>query len=692
MGNAMPVPPYRSRQGPQAGAPLSNSARANLPGSTGWKTLGLCAGLLALVFAAFFPALHNGFVNFDDPLYVTENSYVRQGLTWDGLKWALGSTAAFNWHPLTWLSYMTDYELYGLQPWGYHLTNVLLHALNTCLVFLVLSGLTGATWRSLVVAAVFGLHPLRVESVAWVAERKDVLSAFFFLLTIWAYARYAARLGASGPRTTDHGLQTKEHSLETRAQAASSRAAGTQPPLKIQNSKFKNSPIFDYALALVFCALGLMSKPMLVTLPFVLLLLDYWPLGRLTKPAGSSDPPPLSRCFTLWGRLVLEKLPFFALAAGSSVVTLLVQQQAGAVAQTLPVAARAENAVVAYCRYLGKIFWPVDLCVIYPHPDYWPMAAVAGSVAVLLAISLLAFLWRRRWPYFLTGWLWYLGMLVPVIGLVQVGQQSMADRYTYLPMLGILLAVAWGIRELATRRRLESFAWLGAAAVSLTCLALTQKQVAYWKDGEVLFRRAIAVTANNALAHGSLARALADQGRVDEAIEHYRRAAALDPHDTSACNGLGNLLAQKGDIDGATREFQEALRRRPGDSFAHNNLGLMLARKGMIDAAVAQFREAVKLKPDEAEPHHNLGLLLANQGAVDEAIQQYREAVRLKPDYAKAHKNLGMALARKGQLDEAITEFQIAVRLQPGYSEAQRYLQAAQEQKAGAADSGPQKR
>lgn len=612
--------------------------------------LAVCLGLALLVFAGFLPTLRNGFVNFDDPLYVTDNPHVQKGLSWEGLSWALGATTAFNWHPLTWLTYMADFQIYGLKPGGYHLTNVLLHTLNTCLVLLVLRRLTGALWRSLVVAALFGLHPLRVESVAWVAERKDVLSALFFLLTVWAYTRYAQR--------------------RSRVESRDSRVTLSFRALDLRLSTL------DYCLALVFFALGLMSKPMLVTLPFVLLLLDYWPLRRLSLPpihhSITPSPQPSSACFLF---LLLEKVPFFALAGSSSVITLLVQKQAGAVAQTLPFAARAENALVAYGRYLGKLFWPVDLCVLYPHPDYWPWQAVVGGGLLLLAISALVVWFRAERPYLLGGWLWFIGMLVPVIGLVQVGQQSMADRYTYLPMIGVLLALVWAAYELSTRWRYAMVAaTVGFVAVSLGCMVFTRLQIGYWSDGETLFRHAIAVTQHNALAHGSLARALADKGQIDEAIEQYRQAAALDPNDTIACNGLGNLLAQKGDIDGAISQFREALRRRSGDSFGHNNLGLMLARKGMMDAALAEFLEAVKFKPKEAEPYHNLGILLAGKGRLDEAIQQYREAVRIKPDYAKAHKNLGVALARKGLLDEAIAEFQAALQAQPDYPEARKYL------------------
>ena len=419
-----------------------------------------------------------------------------------------------------------------------------------------------------------------------------------------------------------------------------------------------------------------MSKPMLVTLPLVLLLLDYWPLRRLQPPNLNPQP-------STFRPLLLEKLPFFALSAASCVVTFIVQQRAGAVAETLPLAARVENALVAYCRYLGKLFWPLNLCAAYPHPDYWPMLAVLACAVVLVVVSVLAAAqWRRR-PYLLVGWLWYLGTLVPVIGLVQVGQQSMADRYTYLPTIGVLVLVIWTFCELSTPWRYRTIVLSAlSAALMLGAAGLTARQIPYWKDSETLFRHALAVAPRNPLAEGCLAQALASEGHPDEAIAHYRAVLKLRPNDTVAANNLGHLLVERGEVDEAIRQFQEALEHKPDDWFAHNNLGMALARKGQLDEAITHFRKAATLKPAEAEALSNLGVALSMKGRLDEAILAFQQAVKVKPGSAKAHKRLGIALAKKGLINDAVKQFQEAVSLQPDDMEAQRYLQAAKAQAA----------
>jgi Flp pilus assembly protein TadD len=618
----------------------------------------LCLAVALLTTAAFLPSVHNGFVNYDDNDYVTANLAVQRGLTADGFAWAFRSTAASNWHPLTWISHMLDCQLYGLKPWGHHFTSVLLHALNTSLLFLLLLKLTSAKWRSLVVALLFGLHPLRVESVAWVAERKDVLSGLFFMLTLLAYTGYARKQGEEQSRKRGEGRGKSQGSV---LGSPSSLSSLTSPAL--------------YILALVLFALGLLSKPMLVTLPFVLLLLDLWPLQRLQFP--------LNQHLATLRQLFWEKVPFFALSAASSVVTFFVQRSAGAVAQTLPFSARVENAVVSYCRYLGKLFWPAELAVIYPHPDYWSGLLVAGSALLLVAISAVVILQRSRRSYLLVGWLWYLGMLVPVIGLVQVGAQSMADRYTYLPMIGVLVALVWAVHDLTKQWQSRASAYNSPAWSALTacivvaCLVLTLKQLGFWHDGETLFQHAIAATHNNSVAHGALARALMEKAQTDEAIAQFRIAIQLNPKDTIAYNGLGNLLLQKGDVDGAIAQFQTALQHRPDDAFAHNNLGMALAGRGRMDEAIGQFEQAVKLNPGPAEFHSNLGMALLRKGRSDEALQQCREAVRLNPDFARGHRNLGVVLATKGQLDDSIVEFREALQIQPDYADAQNNLATA---------------
>jgi tetratricopeptide (TPR) repeat protein len=531
--------------------------------------------LMLVTLAVYWPALRCHFVSYDDPLYVTSNVHVQNGLTWESISWAFRSAVASNWHPLTMLSDMLDCQLFGLDPWGHHLTSILLHSLNAVLVFLFFRGLTGANWRSLFVSALFALHPLRVESVAWVSERKDVLSAFFGLLSLIFYARYARQL-------------------------------------RIQNWEFRIS----YGLALFFLALGLMSKAMLVTWPFVMLLLDYWPLNRMgnTECGVRNFPQSLKT-------LVVEKIPFLALAIAASVVTLLVQQHEGAVEtfERLGPGVRVENALISYCRYLGEMFWPVDLAIFYPHPGYWPLVKVLPAGALMLAISTLFWIKRRRYPFFLMGWLWFLGTLVPVIGLIQVGEQALADRYTYLPSMGVLIVVAWGAHELARcGKHCERAMVAAATTVLVLCIGLTWQQLGWWRNSETLFRHALKVTTNNYVAHADLGIALGGQGRIDEAIQ----------------------------------EFQEAIRVKPNFTQAHYNLGSALSLKGQLREAISQFQITVRLQPGDAQAHNSLGAAFFKNGQTTEAIQEFQEALRLKPDYGLARKNLATTLEKKIAVDD----------------------------------------
>jgi tetratricopeptide (TPR) repeat protein len=596
--------------------------------------------LVLATIALYWPATGYDFVNYDDPEFLTANPHVQGGLSWEGVKWAFGNTEqAVYWAPLMWLSHMLVCQFFGLNAWWHHLINVLLHATNTALVFLLLRRMTGATWRCLVVAALFGLHPLRVESVAWVTERKDVLSALFWLLALWAYSRYA---------------EGRMQNAECRTQNAAVRSPA---------SRFTFHVSRYYFLSLIYFALGLMSKPMVVTLPCVLLLLDYWPLERFNH----------SRARTL----VMEKIPFFALALAASVVTFMVQSHGGAVAggELLPFGARAGNALISYCRYLGKMFWPTDLAVFYPHPGYWPMGKVLLAAALLLGISAWLFAQRRRYPFLLVGWLWFCGTLVPAIGLVQSGDQAMADRFTYLPSLGVLVLAIWGACDLARR-------WhYGAAALSMAgstaivlCAVLTRQELGYWSDSETLFRHALEVTEKNEVAYNNLGSALDEKGQTDEAIRLYEKALRLKPDDATAHANLGIALARKGQTDEAIRQYQEALRLKPDYAEPHYSLGNVLARAGQIDEAMREYQEAVRLKPDYAAAHNNLGFALVRKGQLDQAIRQYQEAIRLKPDYAGAHYNLGFALVKLGQTDEAIRHFQEALRLKPEYADARKRL------------------
>ena len=654
--------------------------------------------------AVFWPATGHDFVSYDDPDYVTANPHVQAGLTWAGVKWAFCNTQqAVYWAPLTWLSHLLACQFFGLNAWGHHLINVVLHAANTGLVFLLFRRMTGATWRSAILAALFGLHPLRVESVAWVTERKDVLSGFFGFLALLCYARYA-----------------KEHMQKAKC--------GTQNPAPRtvhHISRFTLHASRFYFLSLGCFALGLMSKPMLVTLPFAMLLLDYWPLKRMQNAECRMQKAESGATFdarrsTLRALLPLlaEKLPFFALAAAASVVTFVVQKQGGALEPIgyLPLGARVGNALISYCRYLGKMFWPANLAVFYPHPGQWPLVKVLLAGGLLLGISGLLFMKRRRYPFLLVGWLWFVGTLVPAIGLIQSSSQAMADRFTYLPSLGVLILAIWGACELTQRWRyaVTAVAVAGSVAIVL-CVVVTRQQLGHWKDGETLFRHAVGVTRDNWLALNNLGCALVKKGQIDEAIGYYVEALILRPGYAMAHNNLGvaltkkgqfdegisqvqealrlkpdyaeayynlgNALVRKGQIDAGISQYLEALRRQPDYADAHCNLGIALVRKGQLDEALSQYLEALRLAPANAEAHANLGIVFVRKGRIDEAISQYLEALRLQPDYAEAHYNFGNALLRKGQVDAAISQFQEAIRQQPDYALAHNNLGTALEQK-----------
>ena len=613
--------------------PITGSApksRVAIPNETRMRfPVWLLAILLAIVTAAiYWPTTEHGFV-YDDEGYVVNNVHVTGGLTLENIRWALVSGYIANWHPVTWLSHMLDCQLFGLNPFGHHLVNVLLHALNTILVFLFLRSLTGSPWRSFMVAALFGWHPLHVESVAWVAERKDVLSTLFGLLALIFYARYARHPDAVNQKS--------------------------EP----RNGFFNFRPSYDYWISLFFFGAGLMSKPMLVTWPFVMLLLDFWPLARFNSGH-------------VW-RLVKEKIPFFALAATASVVTFMAQSHGKAVVslETIPVGIRMGNALISYCNYLGKLFWPTNMAVLYPFPGcllFWKVL-MAGSL--LLGVSALLFKQRQQFPFLLMGWLWFCGTLVPVIGLVQVGTQAMADRYTYVPSLGLFILVVWGVSEWTRHWRYQAIVLSVAGTMALIlCLVVTRQQIGYWQDSESLFRHALAVTGNNLNAHYNLGSALDKKGKIDEAIRQYQEDIRLKPDDFEAHNNLGADLVKQGQTDEAVGQYQEAIRLKPDYAEAHNNLGLVLVNKGQIDEAVGQYQEAIRLKPDLAEAHHNLGLMLYKRGAIDEAASQFQLAIRFKPDYAEAYYSLGIILGKEGQVEAAISDYQEAIRLKPNYAEA----------------------
>ena len=612
------------------------------------KVIFLCFLLFGLVFWTFLSSLHGGFIDIDDGVFINRNSHIH--LTWANLAWAFCNPMAANWHPLTSWSFLLDHQLYGLKPWGYHLTNVLLHAFNTVLVFLVLRRMTGATWRSLMVAGLFGLHPLRVESVAWISERKDVLSVAFWMLTLWAYTRYAQERSRVEPSSL---CSTAPRSRESSAGSSS---------LALDPRRLS----LDYCLALVFFALSLMSKPMVVTLPCVLLLLDYWPLARCSRQ-------------NLRGLLV-EKAPFFLLSAIMSGVTYVIQRNAGAMSTiftglSLSFGARLENALVSYGRYLGKLFWPVDLCAHYPHPGYWPTQKVLFAGLLVLGLSVLGFVMRRRQPYLLTGWLWYLGTLVPVIGLVQAGSQSMADRYSYIPSIGILMVLVWGACQMTKSWHLQGiFLGTTGGVLVLACIVLTRHQLGYWKDDVSVWQRAVAVTENNDDGHNCLGRAWFSQGRMDEAIHEFQEVIRLNPGFAEAYYSLGHSFAAKGQLDEAIAFYQKALEIRPDYVVAHDSLDSLLLQKGQADQVMIHCQKALELEPDNETAHINLGSALLQKGRVDEAIIHYQKALQIKPDYAEAHINLGFALFQKGNVDEAIVHYQKALEIQPDYVAAHNSL------------------
>jgi tetratricopeptide (TPR) repeat protein len=588
--------------------------------------------LAATVILVYLPVRHYDFVNYDDPEYVTENPVVQAGLTWAGFKWAFTTVHAANWHPLTWLSLMLDCQWFGVNAGMDHLVNVCFHAANAALLFVLWLRLTGACWPSAFIAALFAWHPLRVESVAWVAERKDVLSAFFGLLTLLAYVGYAQRRGPEN----GSGKSTQAAAL-------------------------------SYGLALLFFVLGLLAKPMLVTLPFVFLLLDYWPLRRA---------PDFELRFSPWLRLVLEKWPFFILAAASCAVTIIAQERGVAALEAYPFSSRIGNVAVAYVKYLFQSVYPVDLAVFYPVSKEIPWEQAAGALVVLAVISGLVWRVRRQWPYLLVGWLWYLGMLVPVIGLVQVGPQAMADRYTYLPLIGVFLGIGFGMADLAERLWIKPAVLVPAAVLVVgACLVLTAWQLRFWRDSETLFERDLAVTANNPTAQNNLGIALNEAGQPQVAIPHFQEALRLNPNPADAArahNNWGTALVNTGHLQEAIEHFQEALRLDPGSAQAHNNLGIALADTGHLQAAMEHFREALRLDPGSTQAHNNLGIALVNAGRLQEAIEHFHEALRLKPGFPEARNNLCDALARfgyrlfqKGQIAQAVACLQESLQIRP---------------------------
>jgi tetratricopeptide (TPR) repeat protein len=611
----------------------------------------LVLGLLVGTLLLFSRTWSHGFVNYDDNDYVTANPHVTTGLTAESVRWAFSTGEVSYWHPLTWISHQLDWSLFGANAHGHHGVATLWHALNAVLAFLALRRLTGALWLSAIAAALFAWHPLRVESVAWVAERKDVLSGAFGLATLWAYAGYAQR-----------------------------RAGG-------------KSAIGWYMGALVLFAGGLMSKPMLVTLPLVLLALDFWPLGRFTRAT--------------WPRLALEKLPFLALSAAVSVVTVVAQRQVGTLSEVLPLGARLANAVIAVARYLGKFFAPLNLAVLYPHPGWWPPATVVAACTLVAAISVVAWRQRVRRPWILAGWSWFLLALLPASGVVQVGIQAMADRYTYLPLLGVTIALLWTLRDALTSATMRRYAWAAAGLVLMAAAARSWHQQGYWKDSFTLFDHTVRVTQDNYLAFNNRGYALYEAGRTDEAIADYRRSLAINPNYADAGNNLGHALAEQGQpaaaiplyrtalaakpnqrdimvnlanalsdvgqLDEAARLYEDVLAHEPGHVNALNGLGVVLAQRGRVDEAVARFEAALRRDPQNASAHGNLGNVAAMAGRRDDAVRHYQQALALKPDSSTWY-NLATVQRELGRTEDAVTSYTRSVTLNAANADAQAML------------------
>jgi tetratricopeptide (TPR) repeat protein len=578
-----------------------------------WRVSAVCLALAAITFAVFGQTAGFGFVNYDDGFYVYHNAKVAGGLSMKGLAWVFTHADGNLYHPLTMLSLMGDYQLHELDAGGYHFTNVLLHTASAILLFLILRQMTGALWRSAFVAAVFAIHPLRVESVAWVAERKDVLSAFFFMLTLGAYARYVR----------------------------------------------KPDSLARYLMVAAAFVLALLSKPTVVTLPFVLLLLDYWPLNRFEQPRKLSG-------------LILEKIPLLALAAGACAMTVLAAGKEVAAYVNVSLPSRIGNALVSYAVYLRQMVWPGGLAAFYPRPEQgYPVWTVALSLLLLAAITGVVLVFGRKRGWLLTGWFWYLGMLTPMIGIVQAGAFAHADRMTYLPQIGIYVALTWLAAEWVAKRHVGRMAVGGLMTAVLGVLIICAwKQTGYWQDSETLWTHTLACTTGNSMAHYNLGSAFLQAGRLDEAITHYQSTLQIKPDHAEARNNLGSVFFQQGRMDEAISQYQKALQIKPDYEFAHYNLAVALRQKGRVKEAIAQFQSVLQINPDNADAHYNLASALRQEGKVDEAKVHYQRALQIRPGFAEGLYNLGNALRQKGKVDEAIAQYQEALQMNPDYAAA----------------------
>jgi tetratricopeptide (TPR) repeat protein len=576
------------------------------------------------------------FINYDDKDYVYENPQVLNGLTGEGVIWAFTTNHTANWHPLTWLSLMLDCQLFGTNPGRMHLVNLLLHLANTLLILAMLREMTGALWRSAFVAAVFAIHPMHVESVAWIAERKDVLSTLFLLLTLAAYVSYVRRRGLA-----------------------------------------------RYVLTVLLFALGLLAKPMLVTLPVLLLLLDYWPLERIrrqnTEDKRQRAKGEYQTVSTV--QLIAEKIPFIALSVVSSVITFLVQLRGNAVIHinTLPLKGRVANVFLSYTRYIGKLFWPQNLAVFYPFDaNSFAFWQVAMCVLLLLVISIFVIRFGRNQKYLPVGWFWFVTTLVPVIGLVQVGLQAFADRYTYIPYIGLFIMIAWGLPEFLSKWPQRKIALGLSMVIILTTLGIcAHRQVSFWNNSFTLFSHAIEVTRNNYIAHNNLGIAYHKLGRYQDAVEAYKQTIRVKPNYAEAYYNLGAAYGELGRYQGAVEAYKQAIKIQPSYAKAYYNLGISYEDLGRHQDAVEAYKQAIKIKPDYVEAHYNLGVTYGKLGRYQDEVEAYKQAIRIKPDYIEAYYNLGVSYEDLGRHQDAVEAYKEAIRIKPDYADAYINLGAA---------------
>jgi len=588
----------------------------------------ICLFLVVALYGVYGQVGGHSFVSYDDGLYITENYEVQSGLNLHGIHWALITTHAFNWHPLTWISHMLDVSLFGLNPGAHHMVNLCIHLANSLLLFFVFRRMSAEVWQSGFVAVLFALHPLHVESVAWVSERKDVLSTLFWMLTMWSYTWYTLK--------TDAGW---------------------------------------YLLALLFFMLGLMTKPMIVTLPFVLLLLDYWPLRRYSL-RGFIRITPLYENASLV-ELIREKIPFLFLSTASCMVTFYAQKAGGSIvpSDVYPLATRISNALIAYVSYIGKTFWPFSLAVFYPYAQSIPLWQAVGAGLLLITTFGLVVINIRRLPYLAVGWFWYFGTLVPVIGLVQVGGQAMADRYTYIPLIGVFVILAWGIPHVLGRWRFKTIGMIiGAPVILLICIIAARFQTSIWANSSALFEHALKVTENSALAHNMLANSLAEKGELDEAARHIYAGLEIQPANFGAYNNLGNIRLQQGKVDEAIRCFNKALQMNPNKADIHYNLANALMAQGKTADAILHYDLALGLTSNNVKYRNNLANALVKVGRIAEALHHYALALGHRPNDPEILNNYGVALLQAGNHREAVKYFKMAFSLDPEYTFAKNNL------------------